>query len=427
MVVACIESELPNGLGLLVVPQPHLHRGHVSLWVRVGSRFESKETNGISHFLEHMLYRGTPRLRDAHAVNLAFENVGGYLHAVTHTDHGVFSVSFPPENLDAVVKLFSEVLLEPTFADIELEKGIVSEEILEDLDDEGRQINADNISRTLVYPDHPLGFTITGNHKRIKSFSEKLLRAHHARHYNASSSFLVIAGGIDPDRAKDVAFASFGGLARGVRPPSEPPAHAQKKPRIRLVPNTSSQTELRICFRAIAEAHPDRPALDLLMRVIDDGMSTRLYHRICDAQGLCYDVSAGYDGYEDDGILDFAAGVQHSRTAKVTKEILDLVSELAKDGPTDDELDKAKRRIGWETRALPDSPEEAATFFAQGKIFGRSDALEERLERLLAVTKDDVIRLVRSIATPDRLNVVAVGSLSDAESKRLSGVVRSWK
>ena len=99
--------------------------------------------------------------------------------------------------------------------------------------------------------------------------------------------------------------------------------------------NVSSQTELRVCLRAFSEVHRLRPALDVLMRLIDDGMSTRLYHRLCDARGLCYDVSAAYDGYEDDGIIDVAAGVQHRRAAEVTREILAMFEELARESHFD--------------------------------------------------------------------------------------------
>jgi predicted Zn-dependent peptidase len=421
------ETRLPNGLRVLVVPQRHLYRAHVALWVRIGSRFETKETNGLSHFLEHMLYRGTPRLPNAHAVNLAFESVGGYLHAVTHADHGVFSVTFPEGNLDAVVPLFAEALTQPMFRDIEIEKGIVCEEILEDLDDEGRQVDADNLSRALIYKDHPLGFTITGDEKRVRSFGEKALRAHHLRHYNAQSSVLVLAGNIDPKRAFDVAARAFESLPRGKRVTSPAPVHAQKRARLRIVPNASSQTELRVCFRAIAETDPDRAALDVMMRVIDDGMSTRLYHRICDAQGLCYDVSAGYDGYEDDGVIDFAAGVQHDRAARVAGEILSLMDELAREGPTEEELDKAKRRSTWETHAMRDSAEEAAAFFGRAHLLGIDHTPEERLASTLAVTRDDVVRVARTIARPERLNVVAVGLIEGGDDTDLSRTITGWR
>ena len=174
---------LSNGLRVVVASQPHLHRAHVGLWARVGSRFETLENNGISHFLEHMIYRGTRRVPSAHEVNLAFERLGGSLFASTQVDHGIFSLSLPPDSIDDASSLFGEVLSKPAFLDIDIERGIVLEEILEDLDDEGNEVDADNLSRTLIYPEHPLGFTITGGEKRVRAFDEAGLRAHHARHY----------------------------------------------------------------------------------------------------------------------------------------------------------------------------------------------------------------------------------------------------
>ena len=360
-------TTLDNGLRVIVAPQPHLHRAHVALHVRVGSRFETPETNGISHFLEHMLYRGTPRLKSAHEVNLAFEQLGGYLYGATHADFGVFSLTVPPECVKDASALFAHVLTSPSFYDIELEKGIVCEEILEDLDDDGRQVDADNLSRGLIYGAHPLGFTITGNESTVKSFDLELLRRHHDVHYVACESVLTFTGAIDPKAA--LAYAqSFEAIPRGETVTYEPPPQTQKKARLRFVENASSQTELRVCFRAPPRTATSRAALELLMRVIDDGMSTRLYHRICDSQGLCYDVSAGYDGYEDDGVVDFAAGVLHERTSRVTREILELVSELAEHGPTEDELAKAKQRFTWSMRAVLDITEELADMVALGGL-----------------------------------------------------------
>ncbi len=416
-----------NGLRVLATPQPQLHRAHVALYIRVGSRFESAADNGLSHFLEHMVYRGTAGLPSAHHVNLAFERLGGSLYAATQADYGVFSVTMPPENLERVTELFAEVLCGPVFRDIEVEKGIVCEEILEDLDDEGRQVDPDNLSRALIYPSHPLGFTITGDEAQVRSFSVAGLQRHHAQHYNAASSVLAFSGAIDPARALELGERVFAIMPRGSRVAGAAPVHAQRKPRLSIVENVSSQTELRVCFRALPEESPDRPALDALMRVIDDGMSTRLYRRVCDDQGLCYDVSASYDGYEDDGVVDFAAGVVHERTAKVTREILELVRELATEGPTEDELARARQRHAWELSALRDSCEELAGFFAGGHLFGRVESPADRQARLDAVTRDDVVRVARTIAQPDRLNVVAVGLLEDGEDDRLRDVVMGFR
>jgi predicted Zn-dependent peptidase len=420
-------ATLANGLRVVVVPQPQLHRAHLALWSRVGSRFETPADNGLSHFLEHMIYRGTRRLPSAHAVNLAFERLGGLLFASTQVDHGIFSLSLPPESLDPASALFGQVLSEPAFRDIDIERGIVLEEILEDLDDEGNQVDADNISRALIYGDHPLGFTITGGESHVRGFDEPRLRRHHELHYTAENSVLVFAGAVDPADAMRIAERDFAVLPRGRRIASAAPPHTQRKPRLEIVENVSSQTELRVCFRAMSETDPLRPALDVLMRVVDDGMSTRLYHRLCDARGLCYDVSGGYDGYEDDGVVDIAAGVQHKRVALVTREVLAMFEELAAEGPTDDELDKVRRRIEWDTRAMADSAEDTAAFYASGILFDRFASPEDHVQELLRVGADQVRQAARALARPERLDVVAVGLLENGEDERLSEVVEGWR
>ncbi|MFO0680286.1 MAG: pitrilysin family protein [Polyangiaceae bacterium] len=425
--VAYTVGTLANGLRVVVAPSPSLHRAHVALHARVGSRFETSERNGISHFLEHMIYRGTKDLPSAHEVNYAFERHGGYLYAATHVDFGVFSLTLPPENLGVATQLFGDVLRGPEFHDIDIEKGIVCEEILEDLDDEGRQIDADNLSRSLVYPHHALGYTITGDEARVRSFDVPALREHHARHYTAKNSVLAFGGAVDPDTAMALAERAFGRLPSGEVTKAVAPVHTQKKPRILVVDNTSSQTELRLSFRALPASAPERHALDLMMRIVDDGMSTRLYHRVCDEKGLCYDVSAGYDGYEDDGIVDFAAGVQHARTSVVAREILELMTELATIGPTEEELAKAKRRQLWDMGAMRDSSEEFASYYAHGLLFGRLEPLEERKEALARVTTREVRDVAALLARPERLNVVAVGLLEDGEDRRLADVAKGWK
>jgi predicted Zn-dependent peptidase len=419
-------TTLANGLQVVIAPQPQLHRAHVALWSRVGSRFETSEDNGISHFLEHMIYRGTRRMPSAHAVNLAFERLGGLLFASTQVDHGIFSISLPPESLDEACALFGEVLSQPAFLDIDIERGIVLEEILEDLDDEGHQVDADNISRALIYGNHPLGFTITGGEKLVRSFDEEMLRRHHSLHYTADNAVLAFSGNIDERHALQIAERDFGALPRGERVIAAAPDRSQRKPRLDIVDNVSSQTELRVCFRALSEVDPRRPALDVLMRVIDDGMSTRLYHRLCDSRGLCYDVSAGYDGYEDDGVVDIAAGVQHKRVALVTREVLAMFEELAADGPTPEELDKVRRRVAWDARAMADSAEEAAAFYASGALFERSSTPEQHVAELVRVSAAEVREAARVIASPDRLDVVAVGLLEDGEDERLAEVVEGW-
>jgi predicted Zn-dependent peptidase len=167
--------------------------------------------------------------------------------------------------------------------------------------------------------------------------------------------------------------------------------------------------------------------MDMLMRILDDGMSTRLYHRICDSKGLCYDVGASFDGYEDDGVLDFMAGVQHARTSVVTREILGLLCDLATTGPTEEEVEKARRRNAWDMQTTFDSPEELAGFYAGGLLFERFETPEARLAANAQVTPKRLQQMAELLAQPDRLNVLAVGLLEDGEDKRLESVVKGFK
>jgi len=417
---------LSNGLRVVLVPQPAVHRAVASLYLRVGSRFESKAQNGISHFLEHMLFRGTPTLPSAHAQALAFERLGGTLYAATHVDHGEMSVTVPPKNLLPILRLLGEVAAQPILTELEVERGIVREEILEDLDDDGRDIDADNLVRALMYDEHPLGFTITGHIDSLDRFDEPALLAHHARHYTASNAVLCIAGRIgDVDACARAVEESFAALPRGERALVAPPVLDQKRARVRFVENQSSQTELRIAFRAISETDPVEPAVEMLMRVLDDGMSTRLYERICDRLGLCYDVSGAYEAYEDDGVIDVAAGARHSRTPQVAREVFSLFHDLCDKGPTDAELEKARDRHLWSVEAMNDDPEETAAFHGLATLAGvvRSPAL--RHDALCAVTRDAVRDAAQRIFRPERLSVAAVGLLKDSDVAKLERSIRA--
>ncbi len=417
---------LSNGLVVVLVPEPGVHRAVASLFLRVGSRFETRDNNGVSHFLEHMLFRGTPSLPSAHAQALAFERLGGSLYAATHVDHGVMTVTVPPRNLRSILGLLGEVAARPVLADLEVERGIVREEILEDLDDDGRDIDADNLVRALMYEEHPLGFTITGHIDSLDHFDEPVLRAHHARHYTAANAVLAVAGQLgDLDTLARVAEESFGHLPRGQRTIARPPRLDQKKPRVRFTENHASQTELRVAFRAVGERDPIEPAVEMLLRVLDDGMSTRLYERICDRLGLCYDVSGSFEAYEDDGVIDIAAGVRHSRTPQVAKEVFTLLRDLCEHGPTPEELDKARDRHLWSVEAMRDDPEETASFHGLAALAGLARSPITRHERLCAVTRDEVRSAAQHILRPERLSVTAVGLLKESDVTRLEKSVRA--
>ncbi len=419
---AIVRARLDNGLSVVVAPQPHLHRAVATLFLRVGSRFERKVDNGVPHFLEHMVFRGTSSLADAHAQALAFERLGATLYAATHVDHGMMSVTVPPQNLVKVLPLLAEVARAPRFSDIEVERGIVREEILEDLDEDGRLVDADGLVRALAFGEHPLGFPITGDLKTLETFDVERLRAHHLRHYTGENAVLCVAGRIDGgvDAMLKLIERELGPLPRGeaVRP-APPPAPAGK-PRFEAVDTPSSQTDLRLAFRAPGSRAVDEPAVEMLLRVLDDGMSTRLYDRVCDSRGLCYDVSAAYEPYDDDGLVDVAATAQHERAATVLTTVFEVLAELRDAGPTDAELDKARDRHRWSVEAMRDDPEALAEFYGHVVMSGGPETPEERHALLASVDREAVRVAAGRVFRREGMATVAVGSLPRAEERRLS-------
>lgn len=417
-----VRERLPNGLRIVVASQPHLHRAVASLFLRVGSRFEERASNGISHFLEHMVFRGTATLESAHAQALAFERLGATLYAATHVDHGTMSVTVPPRNLHAVLPLLAEVARAPRFADLELERGIVREEILEDLDEDGRLVDADGLVRALAFGDHPLGFPIAGDLDTLARFDEAGLRRHHARHYTAENAVLCVAGRIEggADAVLRLVERELGALPSGSRVVASAPHAPGVAPRFSAVDTASSQTDLRLAFRAPGAHDPDEPAVEMLLRVLDDGMSTRLYERVCDARGLCYDVSAAYEAYDDDGLVDVAATAQHARTTTVLTTVLEVLDELRQHGPTADELDKARDRHRWSVEAMRDDPEALAEFFGHAAMHGGADTPEARHEAIASATREAVHAAAGRVLRREGLAAVAVGSLPRAEERRLT-------
>ncbi len=414
-------TRLDNGLQLLVVPLPQIHSVVIEAQLRAGPRYEAAEDTGLSHFLEHMLYRGTERLPSAHEQALAFESRGGTLSAATYMDHGSLGIAVPPESFADVLELFAEVYRDPLFDGLEIEQSIVREEILEGLDDAGNEIDPDNLIRRLAYGSSALGRPITGSIERVSSMTREQVGRHHAELYVGANTVITVAGPVNPGKVIAEVRRHFESMPGGDTPGFEPAQPGSGK-RFRYVRHASSQTQLRIAFHGPGERDPLEPATDLLLRVLDDGMSTRLYHQICDARGLCYDVSAAYEAYADSGLFDVAAETEHERAPEVLQEVLHLLFDLAEHGPTEAELDKAKTRYRFQLAELVDHPAEAAEFVGFGCLTGVARTPKSRWEQLSALTRHDVQAAASRLFSTSSVRVVGVGGAKKREQAALEAL-----
>lgn len=409
--LALTEKKLDSGLLVLCAPLPATHRAAVTVHVRSGSRFEPPELGGVSHFLEHMLHRGTPNHPSAHELALAFEELGSELGAATYVDHALLSAEAPPENITRVIELLGEVVSAPIFTGIEIERGIVREEILESLNERGQPVNAEELLLSLAFPDHGLGRPITGAISAVDRFDVPTLRRFHREHYRAETMVVSVSGPVDVESVQRAVAGAFNGLPAGGPPEDAAPAPLGG-PRFGYVSDPGSQTAIRIAFRAPAEGTELEPATELLLRTLDDGMSTRLYHRVCDERGLSYDVSASYEAFSDTGLFSLAGDSAHERVEELLSTLFSVVRELRDLGPTEAEVEKAKRRYAWNARCMFDSPLEFAAFLGLGALTGVARTPWDREQQLQQVQVSDLQRAARAIFVPEGLAVAVVGQLS---------------
>ncbi|HNS95990.1 MAG TPA: pitrilysin family protein [Polyangiaceae bacterium] len=419
-------TTLDRGLRLVCVEQPLLHGICVSLHVPAGPRFEQTSNNGCSHMLEHMLFRGTPEHPSAHALAVAIERLGGTLYGATYTDHGHMSVTLPSETFERGLELFAHVVTQPVFADMDVERGIIREEILEGLDEDGQCIEPDNLTRAVMFPSHPLGMPITGTLATLDTLGETVLRQHHARLYTANHAVLCIAGPIEAKRCEQLVAAAFQRMPAGQPLALQPPT-APNGPRFLYTESQGSQTDLRLAFRAPGRNDPSEPAAELLVRLLDDGMSTRLYARICDEMGLCYDVSAEYEPFEDTGVLDLAATVRHERAPLVMRELCGIVAQLADQGPSEEEMRVAKNRAHWGLESLLDHAEGLADYHGLSELHGLERTLIERRDKVERVRRDEVVEVARRVFSPGQGAAVAVGMLKKTQRKEIEMALASLR
>ena len=418
-------TTLSNGVRIVAIRVPNAHRVVIDSRVRVGPRYETRRTNGISHFLEHMLYRGTPTYPTAHELSLAIEGLGGTLEAATYADQGELILSTPPEHLDKLIDIYADVYQRPKLTDLKVERSIVQEEILECLDDEGRQVDADILVRALCFGDHPLGLPITGESKHLDYYTTETLRAHHAKHYIGRETVIAIAGPIDIDWATRKLEGAFGGMRKGRARKLTAPT-PQDAARFRYVNNVASQTSLRFGFLGPGIRDPLEPAAELLLRTLDDGMSTRLYARICDELGLCYDVGAGYEGYDDIGLVTIGLEAQHEQVERLVDEILTLVERVKTDGPTKVELRKAKERHHWQLLELLETPDDIAEYFAVGEFSDMNRTLEERRDIMEQCTRAEVMEAADRLFSPAALSLMVVGTIPSQTRDRIARKVQMY-
>ena len=408
-------SRLDNGLQVVTVSMPHLHSASISVYVRVGSRHESARTNGLSHFLEHMFFRGCDGFPDSTALNAAMEDLGGHLDGYTTRDYSAFQSTVHPDYVGDATDLLGRMFVAPHFTELEIERSIILEEILDALDERGREIELDTIAHRGAFGDHPLAQSIDGPKRNLKRFSEDDLHLHRRRFYGAHNSVLCFAGRISPSACRRFAKKSFGGLFGGKRSSEGRAPPLLDRVSTKFVYSDDAQTRARLTFRVEPESHRDFPALLLLRRVLDGGLSARLQVELVEKRGIVYEISASLDSYSDCGLLDFELAVAHKKLPYALEELGRVLADLRTNAITEAEIDRVRRRARFGVEFGLDSTMDLSHWFGALQLWRDPIRPEERLKQLQAVTSDQLLRTARKYLSAERMSFAAVGGAPKAQ------------
>ena len=406
-------TDLPSGIRVVTEAMPSVRSVTVGCYVAVGGRDEPDALSGASHFLEHLLFKGTEQ-RSATEIAESVDARGGEMNAFTAKEHTAFYVRLPADELAFATELLADVVTVPAFRadEVDSERQVILEELLlsEDEPDE----RAHTLCMEALFPEHPLGREVLGDEDTIAAMTRDEIAGFHGRHYGGSNLVLVAAGLLDHDRfAADVERLFAGAPASSARPERIAPV-APLEP-LKVLRRATEQAHLTIGWRAFGLDDPDRYPLAVLNHVLGSGMSSRLFQEIRERRGLAYSVYSYSSLYSDAGSLMVYAGATPARLAEVRSLIDAEVASLLADGISEHELAVAR---GYLTGSMVLGLEDSGSRMARlgGSVIARGEVtdIDLHLQRLTAVTRADVGRVIeRILATP--ASVCAVGPLDERD------------
>ncbi len=402
-------NELPSGLRVVTLEVPHLHSALIAVHVRVGSRHETAATNGVSHFLEHVLFRGSQNFPDSLEVNGLIEDVGGSLNGMTLRDQSHYDTPIHPLHLRFGLEVLGDLVIRPRFAGLELEREIILEEMMDELDMAGRDIDVGNLVMRLIFGGHPLGLKVAGTPASVRALCEGDLRAHHARFYNAASMVVSVAGPVHREEVVPLVAAAFADLPRGTPPDESAPILLPVGPLLELVDLDESQTDLCLSFPCPPEGHADHLPLVFIRALLDDNITSWLQREIVETRGLAYSVRAGMELFSDAGTFDIEASCTPAKVLGVVEAVLGLLARLRAAPVPAEELARvlARRRIGLDFHC-----DDLATLihcFGAAELFRTPESFEENLAAMARVTPEQICAVARKTFTADKLHLCAVG------------------
>ncbi len=387
---------LDNGLTLISEAMPEVRSVAIGVWLKTGSRHETALRSGVSHFIEHMVFKGT-KTRSAERIAAEVDSIGGYMDAFTAKEYASFHLKVLDEHLPLAVEILGDIVANPLFDPKELakEKKVIFEEInmVEDTPDDLVM----EVFCEAFWPGHPLGRPILGTKKSVSRFRRQDLASYFARVYHPENIVISAAGHLEHGALAALVGRHFSGLRRGSLPAN---GHAPRPVTTTIARSKKELEQVHVCIgtRGLPQTHPDRYAAFVLNTVLGGSMSSRLFQNVREKRGLVYSISSGLTSYSDAGLLSVYAGTGMDSVQEVVRLTLEEMRRLRDEPLPEDELRRAKDHIsGGLVLSLENTGARMSHLARQEIYFGKQLALDEILGEIERVSASDVQRLAADL------------------------------
>jgi len=418
---------LLNGMRVVCVEMPHLHAAELAIYLKVGGRNDPPAKAGLSHFLEHMLFRGTSDFGSSLEIENAFEAIGGAPNAATDAESTCYYSRIHPDHLRRGMEIFASMLLRPTLNGIETEKRIITEEAREDLNEQGQEINPDTIASQLLWPRHPLGRPTIGTLDSIAGITCDDLKEHLDNFYRPGNTVVVVSGPVRSHEVFAGAEAVFGMWQAGTVPATLPVTLPQMtQPRTCFVQDSDSQMSLQLAFLGIPRGDERFTHLRLLRRLLAGGGSSRLYLKLREELGIVYSVEAAIGAYDETGCLAIDLSTAPETLAQAVEVTLSELTRISAEPIPAEELERVRQSYIFDLEYSRDSAYEMGGRYGWGELMNVVRSIEEDQQAARDTTAEEIRETARTIFAPGNLRLVAVGPWKRGMKKRVRELVEHY-
>ncbi len=408
-------TTLDNGVKVITHRMPGMLSAAVGVWIKVGGRYETEGNKGISHYLEHLLFKGS-RKYSCRKIKESIEGVGGSLNGFTSEEVTCYLAKLPYRYLDRGLEILSDMVLHPMLAarDVEKERTVILEELkmYRDLP----QSHVHDLMDALLWPRQMLGASVIGSVESVSRISRQDLAKFQSRHYSGANIVVSAAGNLSHRAFVAQVRGYFKGLAGASGNEFLPAKIAQDGPQVSLLPKDTEQTHLLLGFHSFERDHPLRYAQALLHIILGANMSSRLFNEVREKRGLAYEIGTQVKRFQDTGAFLVHAGIDNAKVVDAIKVVMKELGRIRRAAVSEDEFARAKEFYqGQLSLALEDTMEHMLWIGESEALLHKTVMLREVIRHIRALTRGEVLQVAREVFKEDHLNLAAIGPLAGRE------------